>query len=127
LETIVNVRSNVKTKFNRPSSAGVLAFVLSTVLGALAGYGTSARAGDVRPTVIAAGAIWGAFVGIVVLLRFVQLSVVAKSLLGAVTGAVAAIACGEVMSWSSRATLLVAGIAGVVGATGQWWAKSANI
>lgn len=106
---------------------GVAALVLCTVLGALAGYGTSWRAGNPRSTVVVVGAIWGAFVGCGVLLRFCQCSVLTKRIVGVVAGIAVSAACGVTMQWQIGAIAIVSVFAAVVGAINPEWSKNANI
>jgi hypothetical protein len=119
--------TNMNSSSSRWSSYGIVALVLCTVLGALAGYGTSWRAGNPRATVVIAGAIWGAFVGCCVLLRFVQLTVLTKRIYGTCAGMTAAVACGITMQWQIGAIVAVAVVAAVLGALNPEWSKNANI
>ena len=106
---------------------GVVGLFLAIFLGALAGYGTSVRASSPRGSIVLVGAIWGAFVGIGVYLRFQQLQAVTKRIVGACAGVVSAVLCGGIVQWHFQATVIAALVAAIVGALGPEWTKNANI
>jgi len=104
-------------------SLDALWIVVLAALGAASGYGVSYRNGRPRVEMAIIGAIWGAFLGILVYLDISAVRIRFRRLVGAVAGAGTGCTSGLISGFSGTAILIISIFAATIGYFGDRWVK----
>jgi hypothetical protein len=125
--TAIAVANNMITHRTRSRAVNSVWIVLLGLLGAISGYFEAVRFHRAVIGVTIVGCTWGAFIGSVIYFELVRLRLPLRRWISMGLGLVSGCVSGAALGWSAPVTVVVTGVAILLGAVGEKWAKYVSV